>query len=116
MIAIRLTASLLVRCLLAAVLVAGSMGATSMAAGDHLNMDGVAISVTVAPHDCCEPEPTLPDGNCRLICALASCSPTGLPASADASIPTGHQALPWRTLVVFPEGVVPETSSPPPRS
>jgi hypothetical protein len=116
MITIRLTLSRIVRCLLAAILIVGTMGSASIAAGDHRSMDSVLLSSSAMLHDCCEPEPTLLDGSCGLLCAQASCGLTGLPAPASAGTPTDSQAIRWKTTMVLSDGIVPEISSPPPRA
>jgi hypothetical protein len=113
--AILSTASPIIRLLLAAVMVIGSLGAAP-AAFDGGRADRAHHVQDASAHDCCDPEPATPDGSCGLTCAQAGCGwATSLP-TAGWPAPADRQADRWWPVSIVPDDIAPETATPPPRA
>lgn len=115
MVVLRSMVSVLIRVLLAALLVAGAMGRTSMAEGDR-NRTVEVHHAAVKAHDCCDSERTLPDGGCDLICAQAPCGLSALPVQESETKRTEPRTIQWALVTSPVDGIAPEIRTPPPRA
>ncbi|RDI57164.1 hypothetical protein DES45_10781 [Microvirga subterranea] len=106
----------LLRCILAVVLVVGTLGPTAVASADRGNDGASVISHVSAPHDCCDPAPERMGRGCAPVCSQSSCGVIGLPAFGLASASVARAGSWWVDTTAFPDGLPPETLVPPPRS
>jgi len=105
----------LLRCILAAVLVVGTLGPSAVASADRGN-DASVITHVSAPHDCCDPAPERMGRGCAPACFQSSCGVIGLPAFGTTSASVAREDSWWPDATAFPAGLPPETLVPPPRS
>jgi hypothetical protein len=115
MMAIPSIASPIIR-LLAAIMVMASIGVVPAAAFSGPRADHAHFVQDASAHDCCEPEPTIPDENCGLTCTQASCGWTVFPAITGWAAPMDRQADRWMITAILPDDIAPETTTPPPRA
>lgn len=106
----------LFRCMIAAVVVIGTLGSTSVANTDHEHGDGSVIVHVSKQHDCCDAEHERVNDACRLACAQSPCGQIGLPAPGPASAFAGSSTPWWWSATACPTGITVETGTPPPRA
>lgn len=116
MTAIRSMVSRIVRVLLAALLIAGAMGKISIAGEKYERMSDAHHALAIAPHDCCDSEPALPDEDCALLCAQMPCGPTALPVQDGETRSADPRTIRWAHVASSVSGIAPETGTPPPRA
>lgn len=109
-------ASSLIRLLLAVVITFGAIGLKPVADGNAWAIDGTHSIQSPSTHDCCDPEPAQPDGNCGLSCAQIRCGWTMIPVLAAWLAVPERRPIRWVTLTFLPDEVSPETITPPPRA
>ncbi|WP_048707644.1 hypothetical protein [Microvirga massiliensis] len=113
---VMVTASIIVRLALVAVLIMGPLGSPFYAVGDHGGMDGVHYALSAPEHDCCDPGPVFLDRTCALGCMQAPCGPTALPIPAGWPAIADYLAVWWMVATALQAGITPDPATPPPRS
>ncbi len=106
----------IIRLVLAVVMAVAMIGPAPAAAGGDRGMDGAQHAQGVSSHDCCDPEPAMPDGHCGMACAQGTCSWSALPASAVWPASMDRLSARWEIPSIFPDDTTPETATPPPRA
>jgi hypothetical protein len=112
----RTTGSSIIRLLLAVLMAVAMIGPAPAAAGTDWGMDGTGHAPGLSSHDCCDPEPAVPDRHCGLACAQAACGWSALPAIVVWPASMDSLSVQWETASILPDDTAPETATPPPRA
>jgi hypothetical protein len=116
MTATRTTGSSIIRLLLAVLMAVAMIGPVPAAAGGDRGMDGARHAQGLSSHDCCDPEPAVPDGDCALACVQGTCSWGALPAIAVWPASMDRLSARWEIASILPDDTTPGTATPPPRA
>jgi hypothetical protein len=108
--------SSIIRFVLAMLMVFAMIGPVPVAAGGDWVTDGAHRAQAASSHDCCAPEPTMPDERCGMNCAQATCGWAALPAIAGWPAPMERLSVQWVIAPVLADNANPETATPPPRA
>lgn len=112
----RTMGSSIIRLLLAVLMAVAIIGPMPAAAGGDWGMDGARHAQGVSSHDCCDPEPAVPDGHCGLACAQVACGWSALPAIAVWPASMDRLSARREITSILPDDTTPETATPPPRA
>lgn len=112
----RTTGSSIIRLVLAVLMAVAMIGPAPAAVGGDWGMNGAQHARVLSSHDCCDPEPILPDGRCGLACAQGTCGWGALPAIAVWPASMDCLSVQWEIASVLADDASPETATPPPRA
>jgi hypothetical protein len=112
----RTMGSSIIRFLLAVLMAVAVIGPMPAAAEADWGIEGARHAQALPSHDCCDPEPAAPDGQCGLACAQAACGWSALPAIAVWPASMVRLSIQWETASILPDDTTPETATPPPRA
>lgn len=110
------SASPIIRLLVAAAMIIAPLGVVPAAAVAGPHAHPAYHLQDASTHDCCDPEPAVPDGHCALACAQAPCGWSAVPAAAGWLAPIDRLPVRWETASVLMNDTAPETATPPPRA